>query len=1846
MAVDHGNDGENRVRGRHGGMENREGVFMIRRMKDLMGRVFGTSAGQSITKQQPSISQTSPRIGHMNRYVKRLERQLDQIWVGNSKLRVNCPRFQLNTGRDEKEKNSQYKQKPEGRINFSEAVRVQGRSYVDAVLGERKGEQNQQKKENNKERRQIWQVKSSDTSWTGLEFKSNQEECKWLDGFFVGMARSVEIVPVIQERMYMEGMFSVRVKAMGGKMVLIDGEDKDELKHLMESAADWFSQWFEEICPWTPTMVAKERFVWLKIMGVPLSVWGDNFFSTISNLWGKFISLDDSTRLKKRFDVARVLVSTTLTNNISRVLMVKVDGQFHNIVCREEDGSNGFFNLKTDYNLDSQSNSDDEDIELWSTDHYSGEEFDEANHASRSKNQVNWSEEDGGEEEADMAIGKAQEIQKFQIVDETPSSSYAEHINELGGGSGESDSSKEQGLSVVKETQMAGAENLITQQCDHEEVVGVGPDNEVLQGDQGDMNKTDQSLGQIVAQPVSNGTGERLMENGPKANVGLLSLRPAKGNQDRIHPQEQIDEAEDAGVPADDGNDARGDDSFWAELSSDSGPIADWISRFKRSNLRKKKQRKKKSRACMSVYKDVRTVVMGKGKKSREGRLKAISTQQGGLPKFFSNAEKPVAGESISDGAIINCNKRSRARSNSNSAKEIWNFAKEIGLTATGDEQIIIQQIEEMENRDKERVGSHREKEGGIWVEEDIAVNLVNVYAPCDVKERRMMFDELKLVITNKGGCWCLMGDFNITRNQQEKSGDRGVSNGMRVFNEFIRDMELVDLPLIGRKFTWYKPNGEAMSRLDRFLMTEDWMSKWVNSKQWGLKRSISDHCPILLKSQHINWGPKPFKFFDEWLLHQECKTIVEEEWKKTNVQGWKGFCVKEKLKAVKQKLKKWSAEEFTQLDLKINEAKEKIASLDRMGELKQLSDAEIMERKQLFMEVWSKLKIKEGMYKQKARKAWLKNGDANSKYFHRCIKSRQRRNEINCIEINGKQLVGVEEVKDGIAKHFQNFFQKEKWVRPVLDGVDFKQISSQQAERLSASFSEDEIKKAVWDCSSSKAPGPDGFNFRFFREFWETIKKDVVGFLQEFQKYGKLVSGLNASFITLIPKVSNPQKIEEYRPISLIGAMYKIVAKLLANRLKEVISYVIGEHQMAFVEGRQLTEAVVMANEIIDEARKKNLNSFILKMDFEKAYDKVSWSFLDYMMSRFGFDKTWRGWILECLQTSSVSVLVNGSPTREFTVSRGLKQGDPLSPFLFLMVAEGLNGLIHSAIRKNLFQGVAVGYNGVSFSHIQFADDTILFGKATESNVWAAKCILRSFELVSGLKINFSKSQLMSINMEEEWTIRMSYLLNCQIGVIPFKYLGMLVGGNHRRVSFWQTLVDSLKKKLAGWKGKWLSFGGRITLLNSVLTSLPVFLLSVFLAPKNVVRSIEKIRRDFLWGGCEDTRKVHWVNWEKVCKGKHEGGLGVKSIRAFNLALLGKWWGKLAKGEAGLWSRLIKEKYGAGNDSWLSWVKNGRGEGSSWWKDVCRIDVLGDNRNGWLSNGFEIIVGDGDGISFWWDSWCKDGVLAHKFPRLYMLSAGMDYKIKQMGVWIEDKWRWMFPWRRVLLDRESQARKELEKMLEATKLHQGRKDKWDWKYSMDGSYTTSTGYANLAASQEQSQKHVFGRVWNPNAPSKVCGFSWQLLLNRIPTKTNLFKRGIIKDPAEVMCSLCKEYMEDCDHLFLSCKITTEIWNRCLNWWGVQAVLASNVWDGFRQHEGIAVSKRMRVGWEVVWFALVWTIWLTRNEVLFNNKIVDKNKLFDLVQVRSFHWLTNRGKVLRYSFSDWLLNPHLCNVSA
>lgn len=295
--------------------------------------------------------------------------------------------------------------------------------------------------------------------------------------------------------------------------------------------------------------------------------------------------------------------------------------------------------------------------------------------------------------------------------------------------------------------------------------------------------------------------------------------------------------------------------------------------------------------------------------------------------------------------------------------------------------------------------------------------------------------------------------------------------------------------------------------------------------------------------------------------------------------------------------------------------------------------------------------------------------------------------------------------------------------------------------------FEEEQIKEGVWSCDGDKSPIPDDFNFRFIKEYWELMKNDIVEFFKEFHCRAVLPKTFSTSFITLVPKNDNPQGLGEYRPISLIGSIYKILAKVLTNRLKKVLPNVISDCQSTFWGGRNILDGVVVLNELVDLAKTKKNECMFFKVDFEKTYDTIYWSFLFYMMERLGFNSTWLRWTKACICSSSLSVLVNGSPTQDFLVSRGLRQGDSLSPFLFLIVAEGQSALVKRVVSLGSFSGYKVG-DSLHYSIVQFVDDTILIGQATRANLWSNKSILRSFELVSRLKVNFHKSKLIGINV------------------------------------------------------------------------------------------------------------------------------------------------------------------------------------------------------------------------------------------------------------------------------------------------------------------------------------------------------------------------------------------------------------------------------------------------------------------------------------------------------------------
>jgi len=215
------------------------------------------------------------------------------------------------------------------------------------------------------------------------------------------------------------------------------------------------------------------------------------------------------------------------------------------------------------------------------------------------------------------------------------------------------------------------------------------------------------------------------------------------------------------------------------------------------------------------------------------------------------------------------------------------------------------------------------------------------------------------------------------------------------------------------------------------------------------------------------------------------------------------------------------------------------------------------------------------------------------------------------------------------------------------LDNVVFKSLLDSDNTFLTSVFEEIEIKNAIWECGSGKSPAPHRLSFSSIKKHWKNLKKDVIAAIQSFHNEGSIPRGYNASFITLIPKSDNPQVLDKYRPIPLVGCIYKTLSKVLSIRVKKVIDKGIDVLQSTFLSQRGILDIVLVANEVVDELKRKKGSGMIIKLDYEKAYDSISWDFLFYMMDKLGFCRKWIEWIRVCIESSSISVLVNGSPTK-----------------------------------------------------------------------------------------------------------------------------------------------------------------------------------------------------------------------------------------------------------------------------------------------------------------------------------------------------------------------------------------------------------------------------------------------------------------------------------------------------------------------------------------------------------------------------------------------------------------------
>jgi hypothetical protein len=736
-------------------------------------------------------------------------------------------------------------------------------------------------------------------------------------------------------------------------------------------------------------------------------------------------------------------------------------------------------------------------------------------------------------------------------------------------------------------------------------------------------------------------------------------------------------------------------------------------------------------------------------------------------------------------------------------------------------------------------------EDGFLWA-------FAGVYGPNSNGLRRFLWEELAGLLSIWAMPWCIGGDFNATIFLRERSGGAGFRRAASEFADFIVDHGLMDLPLGGGGggvSTW--SNSLSWSRLDRFLVSPDWEMGYPGLVQRKLLRVCSDHAPIMLTRGDLHYGKRSFKFENMWLKEEGFVDKVRDWWGSFSFDGTPSFVLAKKLQALKGKIKEWNSKVFGDVGARNKAWAEEVQLLDSIEESRGLSDEEKERRSRLVSDLEGSLLQEEICWRQKSRIRWLKEGDKCTKFFHQVANANRRSNTIDSLHVNGTPISDPDAIKSHVVNFYESLFSEPSSWRPRVDNLEFEALSVDEATRLEDPFEEREVREVIFGMDRDKAPGPDGFSLAFFQDCWEVVKGDFMAVFADFHAYGKFVKSINSTFISLIPKFHGAKEIKDYRPISLVGGVYKIIAKVLANRMRSVMDKIISKPQNAFVKGRQILDSVLIANECLDCRLKSGDPGVLCKLDMEKAFDHVNWNFLLYLLRRCGFGEKWCMWIKQCISTARFSVLINGAPCGYFGSSRGVRQSDPLSPFFFDLVMEAFSRMIGAIISRGLITGFSVGTSEqtrVVVSHLLFADDTLVFCGADEHQINHIGALLVCFEAVSGLKINLPKSALIPVGYVVDID-HLAELLGYGTSLLPLKYLGLQLGASFKHKAMWAELVDLMSRRLAPWKRSYLSKGGRIALIKSTLSNLPTYMMSLFPIPALVAKQIEKIQRDFLWG-------------------------------------------------------------------------------------------------------------------------------------------------------------------------------------------------------------------------------------------------------------------------------------------------------------------------------------------------------------------------------------------------------------
>ena len=818
-----------------------------------------------------------------------------------------------------------------------------------------------------------------------------------------------------------------------------------------------------------------------------------------------------------------------------------------------------------------------------------------------------------------------------------------------------------------------------------------------------------------------------------------------------------------------------------------------------------------------------------------------------------------------------------------------------------------------------------------------------------------------------------------------------------------------------------------------------------------------------------------------------------------------------------------------------------------------------------------------------------------------------------NLIKTNDTVISNPDDISVHIVNHFQTLFNNNSHISDngLIDEVIPHLITDRINNLLTNIPSENEIFQAVFSLNKDSAPGPDGFGALFFQTYWDIIKYDVTKAVLQFFTTGWILPSFNSNNIVLIPKTNHADTMNDYRPIAIANFKFKIISKILADRLSTFMPAITSVQQRGFIKGRSIKDCICLTSEAINTLHNKSFGgNLALKVDIAKAFDTLDWSFLLKVLKKFGFSETFCKWIHSILMSAKLSVSINGKMHGYFSCSRGVRQGDPLSPLLFCLAEE----VISRCLTKQVMAGklkLIQGTRDIPIpSHILYADDMMIFCKGTLSNINCLKQIFFNYAEVSGQLVNPQKSSIFSESISNRRLSQIASSLGFKIGSLPFTYLGVPIFRGKPKKSYFQPIADKFKLKLASWKASLLSMAGRVQLVKSVAQSMLIHCLSIYSWPVSLIKDLERCMRNFIWSGDINQKKLVTVSWHKVCTPTKEGGLGIRNLSFINEAGNLRLCWEILQSDL-QWAAFLRSRVMRNNTPISHHISS-----SIWCSAKHKFPTILNNST-WQ-------IGNGENINFWCDSWCGQPLIS-----TYNIPAHLHSSLSSsVSSYIHNS-RWNVPLEIHL------AYPSLQQKLSFITIPLTLKeDRLVWKHSHDGNLSFKDAYlfqSNTAVSPPAWCKYI----WNIAIPPSKSLLLWRILQDKLPTDDQLIKRGC-QIPS--VCNLCALASETYAHLFLDCSFATQIWN----WF--RSILNNN----FSVSSFADLFKVYELSWSpqcklVILSAIINclnTIWWCRNQRRFNDKIISINTATNLIISSTSLSGNITSLTARSSISEFVIMKH------